>query len=528
MKIKNIFTGVMFLGVAAWSGSQVAATTESTSADRSPQWQEAASAFKPVNELRTGDSETSSAQDNGTTMRWLGAGRGNDLTVFPPLKSNVVESSPSAIANPSTPTTVQQSIQVAEPQVVGMKVQPNANARQRTSAKRPVQSSHNDGHAELVLLPAVDAAERVAYAFADEAEAIEPVPSSESGTVIHESGPVTWGPPVYGASCDGGCCGPTCAPCRRRPIIVVSTEAVFLGTEINGSRVSYRFDEFNAAPPVVHQFGPAFGDAELDDFYMVPRISLGVQGECWGIVGRYFHMRAGEHDQDMYDPPAGPPIGIANQGFEANSLFEAYYTDLELTRNFCLHGSKNQFTFGARYALVQHDESVVGMSNVPEGILNGGARAQRQAHGTGITFGLNGRKPLFCNSCAHWFYSVRSSVLWGCTHNNVETWAEAIGAPVLNAGTKDGALVAVNDDLFIGEVQLGLEWDFALRCLPAKSFFRIAGEYQYWDASSGFAAAGSLAGFGNPGATSQITTSAQAPGLLVDLYGLSVATGFTW
>ena len=210
-----------------------------------------------------------------------------------------------------------------------------------------------------------------------------------------------------------------------------------------------------------------------------------------------------------------------------------------MTRNFCLHGCKNQFTFGARYALIEHHEAIYGRSitdegSPDEGLLEGYARRNRQAHGTGLTMSLNGRKPLFCNSCAHFFYNVRSSILWGCTHNEVESETSAIasgGAVVAAAGSIDTATAIVDDDLFIGEVQVGLEWDFALRCLPAKAFFRTAFEYQYWDASRGLAASGSFAGIDAPLGASpdfQVTTGSAAPGLIVDFVGLTVGTGFTW
>jgi len=340
-----------------------------------------------------------------------------------------------------------------------------------------------------------------------------------------------WGQPVL---VNDTCCGPSCdvvgcQTCRqpRKRIIVMGTEAVFLSPDLNGARSSFVFDDFANSSQFTYAPGSASAKgADLDDFYIAPRLWLGVQGECWGVVGRYFHLRAGENAYDPYIPAS------LDQGFDVHSAFEAYYTDLELTRNFCLNGIKNQFSFGVRYALFEHDESVIAMAEVPEGLINGGARSNRQAHGTGITFGLNGRKPLFCNSCAHWFYNIRSSVLWGSVNNSVETWSETIlsdpNATAI-AGSKDGAIAAVDDDIFIGEVQLGLEWNFAMRCLPAKSFFRMAFEYQYWDASRGRAASTSFSGFEvNNVATAQGTAFADAPGLRVDLVGFSVGTGFTW
>ena len=375
-------------------------------------------------------------------------------------------------------------------------------------------------------------------------EEIEPEPAADSSDKEdsdsdYSEAPVT---PVFVSD---NCCGPTCddiccQPCRppRRRILVVGTEAVFLSPDLNGTRSRYIFDDFTA-PPVHYEYGPGAidsPDTDIDDFYIAPRLWLGVQGECWGVVGRYFHLRAGEHGHDQFLPVARDtnfdPVGTVDQGYDVNSIFEAYYADLELTRNFCVNGCKNQFSFGARYALIEHDESVFASVERDEGILRGHARSNREAHGTGLTFGLNGRKPLFCNSCAHWFYNLRSSVLWGCSHNSTETWSESVllnQASTAVAFSDDGAFNAIDDDLFIGEVQLGIEWNFAMRCLPAKSFFRAAFEYQYWDSSRGQATALSSAGFGNPNNPDVVgTSSASAPGIRADLIGFHVGTGFTW
>jgi hypothetical protein len=111
----------------------------------------------------------------------------------------------------------------------------------------------------------------------------------------------------------------------------------------------------------------------------------------------------------------------------------------------------------------------------------------------------------------------------------VETWADVTAATgTAVAGTIDTATALVDDDLFIAELQVGLEWDFALRCLPAKAFFRTAFEYQYWDASTGLTAAGSFAGVSGATEDFQVSTAADAPGLIVDFVGLSIGTGFTW
>lgn len=457
-------------------------------------------------------STRSDSDTNTTTVRWLTEQDDNGSYVATDEDESVLLQRP--IVNNVTHTTH------AAPRPAALAYRSELSAIGNVSASRVVRAQASE---EIYDVPTE-----------------EPTLSGVGPAPTDSAGEPTWQDPLYcGASgccdacaqgfcdscCGDGCCCQRC--CRRPCTIVAGTEAVFLATDINGGRVNWRHDQFAPTPAFAQQFGPYWGDAALDDFYVAPRLWLGVQGCKWGIVGRYFHLRAGENDYQAFDPLASNP----HYSFNANSIFEAYYTDLEVTRNFCLHGCKNQLSFGARYALLEHHESIYGRVVVDDGILEASARSNRQAHGTGLTFGLNGRKPLFPCSCAHWFYSARSSILWGCTHNDVETHAGVVanaGATAI-AGTIDGARVALEDDLFIGEFQAGIQWDFALRCLPAKAFFRTAFEYQYWDASAGLAGSGSFAGVtsSTPG-DNQVLARALAPGLIVDMYGLSVATGFTW
>ena len=75
----------------------------------------------------------------------------------------------------------------------------------------------------------------------------------------------------------------------------------------------------------------------------------------------------------------------------------------------------------------------------------------------------------------------------------------------------NGASTYVDDNLFIGEIQLGLEWDYALRCLPANAFFRAALEYQRWTGGQGYSAANSFAGVAIDDGINPITQVAEAP-----------------
>ena len=470
------------------------------------------------------DKESDLGSKHGTTtVRWL---------TQPVAQEEFIVSDEAAAVAPMV-TNVTQTSAVAPSQGASLAFEPETSASGNRIRSKIIRAQANEG---IYKIPESQ----------PEMSSVEDAPNPASSEPA-------WGEPVYcGADsccdtccdactqgcCDSSCCGGACgcSPCQRRPCtIVAGTEVLFLAPDINGHRVNWRHDQFAPTPAFNQQFGPLWDNADLDDFYVAPRIWLGVQGCKWGLLGRYFHLRAGENDFRPFDPLGTPP----SYSFNANSIFEAYYTDLLVTRNFCLHGCKNQLQFGARYAAIEHHESIYGRvvvdnDTLSDAILDASARSNRRAHGTGLTFGLNGRKPLFCNSCAHWFYSAQSSILWGCTHLDVETDAAVVLADpsaTAIAGSIDGARTAIDDDLFIGEIQAGIQWDFALRCLPAKAFFRTAFEYQYWDASSGFAAAGSFAGVQTTGGIptdNQVSATASAPGIIVDLYGVSVATGFTW
>jgi hypothetical protein len=193
-----------------------------------------------------------------------------------------------------------------------------------------------------------------------------------------------------------------------------------------------------------------------------------------------------------------------------------------------------QFSAGVRHAEIEHSEGVTVNALTDDAILMGYAQDSRLTRGTGVVFGWYGRRPVFPCSCVHWFYNVRWSAMWGPTETEAETAvllsATNSGAGVVaTAGSTNGAATFVDDTLFVGEVQLGLEWDYALQCLPANAFFRSALEYQRWDGGRGFSAATSFAGVeinNVPTAFAQGIASAEEPQL--DLVGASIGAGLTW
>ncbi len=328
---------------------------------------------------------------------------------------------------------------------------------------------------------------------------------------------------------DGSCCPPP------RPLFWTSgIEATFLRPDLNEGYANFsvfeasnnRFDEFNTATN------------DVDDFYMSPRIWFGVQGCLWGANLRYWHLRANE---GSFDPTLGsngdwdgPNCGTPDFGYTSCNDLEAYTIDLEITRRVCLYDCWMQFSAGVRHAELETDASLNATALADDSVLFGFAGSHRDTRGTGIVLGWYGRKPVFPCSCVHWFYNFHWSALWGPTDTAAETGVlvsltstdpDAVGA----AGSVNGASTRANDNLFIGEVQLGLEWDYALRCMPANAFCRAALEYQRWSGGRGFSGANSFAGVEIDGDTTTLGNAlaiADAPDL--DLIGLAISTGLTW
>lgn len=101
--------------------------------------------------------------------------------------------------------------------------------------------------------------------------------------------------------------------------------------------------------------------------------------------------------------------------------------------------------------------------------------------------------------------------------------ASSPSAPLVGAATVRRN--TANSELYMEEIQVGLEWNYALSSLPAMFFVRGGYEFQNWDIS-GPPTGG--AGFG--GTIGEITTNSFASAGLgsMQLNGISFATGLTW
>jgi hypothetical protein len=311
--------------------------------------------------------------------------------------------------------------------------------------------------------------------------------------------------------CDGGCC--------RSRFWFAGVEATFLAPSLSDNRAQFAtIDPFAGTTSIANRAA-----ASVDDnLYAAPRLWLGLMGPCWGIVGRYWELNASE----IYFDPLS-----SGGGFISQDRLDVYTLDLELIRRFYHGCSVWNLGFGVRHAGYDHDSTLItgallGAQAPTDPFLSNAALASSQFNGTGPTLGLGGYRPLRsgCYSCLNLFWNLRGSVLWGNVSSSAEGRVDFAG-PFGSVSLSELSTASSEDELFIGEVQVGLRWDHQLRCLPMRAFFQVAAEYQGWEANS---TASTFEGvFAVPNAGTGIS-AISASDVRMDLYGFAIGTGCTW
>jgi hypothetical protein len=252
-----------------------------------------------------------------------------------------------------------------------------------------------------------------------------------------------------------------------------------------------------------------------------PRTTFGVQGECWGMVGRFWY---GSTWASAFTPslPNDPSYGLI--AFDALRL---YTTDLEVQRRFCLCNWDMYGFGGIRYASVNNDRTMTSSNSFNGPALTATGFSGQQFNGAGITYGLLGTRPIWCDdSPLRLFVANRYSFLWGNGSVAAETSATSIdGADTLTS--LNGAAARGAGDLFIAELRVGLQWDACLKCIPARVFLRSAIEYQYWDINTGAQVDATSFVDVIPNGTS-VTSTVSAGNMLFDLIGYSVGAGIMY
>jgi len=313
-----------------------------------------------------------------------------------------------------------------------------------------------------------------------------------------------------GSMCCEDQCGPACC------IFIAGTEATFLAPQSHGAKM--RAVGTDLTLPAVFEESEIL---DLDGMTYAPRVWIGVQGQEWGLVTRFWYL---SDSDEQFHPFAQP--GNGGTGAYTDDRTKAYTIDWEATHACCWNDSKFDFTVGGRYAALEAGGSV-GLS----GLANGGldifystAIADVEFEGTGFTTSIGGRTPLFdCCGCVYLLWGVRGSYLWGDVTNAVQTSATVIGA-ASNATSIDSAEATDHGTLYTVEAQLGAQWEYELQCVPASAFFRLVAEYQYWNISAADASTNSTAVI----ATSTALARAESGDFSMSLLGLSVGTGLTW
>ena len=225
----------------------------------------------------------------------------------------------------------------------------------------------------------------------------------------------------------------------------------------------------------------AIGSARYD-FEPSPRFWVGSTFENdWGWRVRYWDFDA---EASVSDNSIAPDLAIFLSGDE---FLSALAVDEEVTRRlrldlWCLTGSvgirsaeiERSDLFNIRAVDLVSDTASVSISDV-----------LRSFEGTGVTFAVDGRRPLGGSHVAA-IFNARGSVLWGS--NRAEATADLFqyapdgaGNIVLTNQTSISLDGEDDDTLWIGEFQAGLEWSQPLDSFgDAILFIRGAFELQGW------------------------------------------------
>ncbi len=300
--------------------------------------------------------------------------------------------------------------------------------------------------------------------------------------------------------------------CRRRVWTpFAGIETVFLAPVHNtgGGGASYSFSE--GSNSANYQASSANG------MVATPRIWLGLMGDRWGVGVRYWSFG---NDPGYEQFPSGTSQGVYRQGVLRMQTF-----DLEAIRRFQFADQQLWFTVGTRQAQFSRQSTVSSADYFSQGVYSATASSGASFDGVGVTASINGLRPI---GLSHWnlFYSLRASYLFAGSSSAFAQTSAAYNSNTSGAGANYPSAAIGNGDAFIGEVQLGLQYNHALAAAPASVFFRIACEYQYWHVNndaSAFANASASA----PGG-SLVSSTASAGNSNVGLLGFGIATGITW
>ena len=330
----------------------------------------------------------------------------------------------------------------------------------------------------------------------------------------------------------------TCRPCG--PQLYFQAEAMFLSRQYDVAGTGFGLFNAPTSSTLGRTTSPAaaagwinsvdwnpqdLGEAAFfsDDFERAdqltgsPRLTLGVVGASgFGIQGRYWRMEnaatAFGASVDAFswagDTNGLPPTETTfNDDWYTGSLsavagFEDFRTqtfDLEGTKDFRYRGWSGVGTLGVRYADIRNRRV-----NAIDGVLRTGGvgdvgTGTQEEHyptyhtaaydflslqqvdfsGVGPTFSLTALRPFTYNPEFALFTSARGAVLFGDSTSNADVQA-SMHSFYASQFDRDSELIRTSDELFIAELQLGLQWSRNVRFMNGRVFARAAFEYQFW------------------------------------------------
>ncbi len=259
-----------------------------------------------------------------------------------------------------------------------------------------------------------------------------------------------------------------------------------------------------------------------------PRIWLGVQGETWGAVVRYWNWSS--LVGGLSEVPALLPVAGSAGSFTQNYL-HLQTLDAEITRYIKTNRSDVWASFGFRYAAFQRSSSLMDTSRVGTipTLITSSAMESTNFYGGGLTGGLFGKTPIGGTNLS-WVYSGRMSVVWDPSSKSL-AMSDVLYGGAGGINNFSGGTNSAFSTLLMSEIQLGMQYDRALKFVPGNAFFRGAFEWQYWNLNHGnsmnSAASGGLTPTTFP-LGGFATAISRASGTTLDMLGFNLATGFNW
>jgi hypothetical protein len=316
-------------------------------------------------------------------------------------------------------------------------------------------------------------------------------------------------------SCMGSCCG-CLSECRSRNWFV-GVEAALLAPVLNhgGGGASYAMTNTNGVTT------NTYNSNSVNGMIVTPRIWAGVMGQCWGVGVRYWRFDNSNGGGTITPATLGGNLGLFNQNALRLQTF-----DLEVIRriSYC-DGGQVWLSAGARYGQFTRNGIVSGADLTGGSTFTGTAWAGTGFNGVGPTFAIYGWRPI---SCSNWnlFYGARGSYLWDGSSSAAAGTTASVGNNFGGAASANAAFTSIGTaNAFVGELNLGMQYNHCLKCVPAIAFLRIAGEYQYWHINNNAVAtstSGATDGFGL--ALTRANTGNSTLGLL----GFGISTGFMY